>query len=165
MKMFLVFVIGLLLSVQIHSQDMSKFKLYTPGDNADQKINDAIKKAKKEGKHVFIQIGGNWCIWCARFNALVTSDKKIDSIMKVDYVFYALNHSEDDPNKKLLEKYRYPQRFGFPVFIILDGNGKLLHTQTSSYLGDGKDGYDGQSVYALFRDWRPAAFDPNRYKD
>ena len=154
-----------MVSVVIFSQDMTKFKLYTPGENAERKIAEAIKKAKKEKKHVLIQIGGNWCIWCARFNALVTADKKIDSIMKTDYLFYAMNHSEEDPNKKLLEKYSYTQRFGFPVFLILDGNGKLLHTQTASYLGDGKDGYDRDKVYALFRDWRPGAFDPNRYKD
>jgi thioredoxin-related protein len=144
---------------------MSKFKLYTPGENAEQKISEAIKKAKKEGKHVFIQIGGNWCIWCARFNALMTTEKRIDSIMKANYIFYPLNHSEDDPNKKLLAKYRYPQRFGFPVFLILDSKGNLLHTQTASYLGDGQDGYDPAKVYALLRDWRPAVFDPSRYKD
>jgi thioredoxin-related protein len=155
----------LLASTTASSQDMSKFKLYTPGENAEQKISEAIQKAKTEGKHVFIQIGGNWCIWCARFNAMVTTDKKIDSIMKADYIFYALNHSEDDPNKKLLAKYQYPQRFGFPVFLILNKKGNLLHTQSASYLGDGKDGYDRDKVYALLRDWRPAAFDPNRYKD
>ncbi|HEV8285022.1 MAG TPA: thioredoxin family protein [Chitinophagaceae bacterium] len=165
MRKIAVLFVMLIISVIVFSQDMTKFKLYTPGENAEQKIAGAIKKAKKEGKHVFIQIGGNWCIWCARFNEFVTSDKKIDSIMKADYVFYAMNHSQEDPNKKLLAKYNYPQRFGFPVFIILNGEGKLIHTQTASYLGDGKDGYDRDKVYALFRDWKPAAFDPNRYKE
>jgi thiol:disulfide interchange protein len=165
MRKLAVFSMSLVMCAILFAQDLTKFKLYTPGENAEQKIANAIKKAKKEGKHVFIQVGGNWCIWCARFNAFVTSDKKIDSIMKADYVFYAMNHTEDDPNKKLLAKYSYPQRFGFPVFLILNGEGMLLHTQTSSYLGDGKDGYDKDKVYALFRDWRPEAFNPNRYKD
>lgn len=165
MKKISLLVAILTTSVMLFSQDMTQFKLYTPGENAEQKIAEAIRKAKREGKHVFIQIGGNWCIWCARFNALVTTDKRIDSIMKTDYVFYAMNHTEEDPNKKLLAEYGYPQRFGFPVFIILNGNGKLLHTQTASYLGNGEDGYDNNKVYALFRDWRPAAFDPDRYKD
>lgn len=165
MKTLAAIVGMLLMYFGTFSQDMSKFRLYTPGENAGQKIAEAIKKAKQQGKHVFIQIGGNWCIWCARFNAMVSTDKKIDSIMKADYIFYALNHSEDDPNKKLLAKYRYPQRFGFPVFLILDGKGNLLHTQSASYLGDGQDGYDAAKVYALFRDWRPAVFNPDRYKD
>ncbi len=165
MKKILVLFVMLMSYVIAFSQDLTKFKLYTPGENAEQKIVNAVKKAKTEGKHVFIQIGGNWCIWCARFNEFVKTDKKIDSIMKADYVFYPMNHSEEDANKKLLAKYGYPQRFGFPVFLILNGDGKLLHTQTSWYLGDGKDSYDRDKVFALFRDWSPGAFDPNRYKE
>ena len=149
----------------VSAQDMSKFKLYTPGQNAQQKIEQAIQKAKKEGKHVFIQIGGNWCIWCARFNEIMTRDKRIDSIVKADYVFYPMDFTKDDQTKKLLAKYEYPQRFGFPVFLILNADGKLLHTQTSSYLDDAKGGYSTDKIYALFRDWRPAAFDPAKYKD
>jgi thioredoxin-related protein len=165
MRKLALFIILSMAFAIVFAQDMTKFRLYTPGENAEQKIAEVIERAKKEGKHVFIQVGGNWCYWCARFNLIVTTDKKIDSIMKADYVFYALNHSEEDPNKKLLEKYRYPQRFGFPVFLILDTAGNLLHTQAALYLADGKDGYDKDKIYALFRDWRPAAFDPNRYKD
>ncbi|TAL47731.1 MAG: DUF255 domain-containing protein, partial [Chitinophagaceae bacterium] len=62
------------------SQDMTKFNLYKPAEDAEKEIDGAVKKAKAEGKHVFIQIGGNWCIWCARFNDFVTTDKQIDSL-------------------------------------------------------------------------------------
>ena len=36
-------------------------KLYDPTSDAKVEIANAVKKAKKEGKHVFLQIGGNWC--------------------------------------------------------------------------------------------------------
>ena len=49
-----------------------KVDIYHPEANAKQDITDALAKAKSEGKHVFLQIGGNWCIWCIRFNKLVT---------------------------------------------------------------------------------------------
>jgi thioredoxin-related protein len=62
--------------------DMKTFNLYNPYENVDSAIKAAEKIAAKEGKHIFLQMGGNWCIWCARFNAFTTSDKKIDSIMK-----------------------------------------------------------------------------------
>lgn len=164
MRAIAVSVVLLSVSVIVLAQDMSKFKLYTPGENAAEKIEQAIQKAKKERKHVFIQIGGNWCIWCARFNEIMTTDKRIDSILKADYVFYPMNFVEDDDTKKILAKYEYPQRFGFPVFLILNGDGKLLHTQTSSYLDDANGGYSKEKIYALFRDWRSAAFDPATYK-
>jgi len=147
------------------SQDLSKFKLYSPSENAAQKIGEAAKQAKKEGKHVLIQIGGNWCIWCARFHDFVTTDKSIDSLVQANYIVYHMNYSEENYNAKLLAKYGYPQRFGFPVFLILDGTGKLLHTQNSSYLEDGKKSYSRDNVTGFLKDWSPAALDPKQFKE
>ena len=146
------------------SQDMTKFNLYRPEDNAKKEIESRVKQAKEAGKHVLIQIGGNWCIWCARFNAFVTGDKSIDSLANANYVVYHLNYSKENKNTDILAKYQFPQRFGFPVFLILNGKGDLLHTQTSWYLESGKS-YDKEKVTAFFNDWGPKAFDPAQYKE
>jgi thioredoxin-related protein len=113
---------------------------------------------------MLIQIGGNWCIWCARFNDFTTTDKSIDSLVKDNYVVYHLNYSKENKNEALLAKYGYPQRFGFPVFLILDGKGNLLHTQNSSYLEKDK-GYSKENVMGFFNDWSPKALDPKQYKE
>ena len=128
-----IFITNLLLffSVVAISQDMKKFSLYKPDEKAETEITRAVSDAKKSGKHVLIQIGGNWCIWCARFHEFVTKDAQLDSLMNANYVVYHLNYSKENNNAKLLTKYNFPQRFGFPVFLILDGEGKLLHTQNS----------------------------------
>lgn len=146
------------------SQDLSKFNLYKPAENASEEIAKAVKEAKESGKHVFIQVGGNWCIWCARFNDLVTKDASLDSAVKENYVVYHLNYSKENMNGKLLAKYGFPQRFGFPVFLVLDGDGKLLHTQNSSYLEENK-GYSKRNVLGFFNDWGPKALDPKQYKE
>lgn len=146
------------------SQDMTKFKLYKPEEDAEKGIKEAVKAAKENGKHVFIQIGGNWCIWCARFNDFTTSDKSIDSLVHSSYVVYHLNHSKENKNEALLAKYGFPQRFGFPVFLILDGKGNLLHTQNSSYLEKDK-GYSKENVMGFFTDWSPKALDSKQYKE
>ena len=86
-----------------------------------------------EKKQVFIQIGGNWCIWCARFNDFVTTDSNIDSVINKDYITYHLNYSKENYNKTLLAKYGYPQRFGFPVFLILNEADKKYLTQSKMY--------------------------------
>lgn len=154
----------LLFSAALMAQDMKKFNLYKPAEDAEQKISEAIATAKKEGKHVFIQIGGNWCIWCARFEEFVTKDASIDSLVKANYVVYHMNYSPENENEKLLAKYGFPQRFGFPVFLILDGTGKLLHTQNSAYLEDGKSSYVKNDVVGFFKDWAPSALKPENYK-
>jgi thioredoxin-related protein len=147
------------------SQDMAKFKLYTPDDNAEVGIANAVKQAKSQGKHVFVQVGGNWCIWCARFHEFVSNDKQIDSLVNANYVVYHMNYSKENYNAKLLAKYCYPQRFGFPVFLVLDGEGKLLQTMNSWYLEDGKTSYVKEKVLEFFTDWSPKAIDPKAYKE
>lgn len=151
-------------AVATQAQDLSKFNLYKPEENAEKEIAKTIKEAKAAGKHVFIQIGGNWCIWCMRFNDYVNADKSIDSLVKANYVVYHLNYSKENTNSKILAKYGFPQRFGFPVFLVLDGNGKLLHTQNSGYLESGKS-YDQQKVKGFFQDWTRGALDPAQYKE
>src|SRR5689334_7545839 len=142
MKKYLLLFVMMITCLVVFTQDMTKFKLYDPSENAAQGIENAVQQAKAQGKHVFIQIGGNWCIWCARFNDFITHDPKIDSTIKAAYIVYHLNYSKKNFNASLLAKYGYPQRFGFPVFLVLDGDGKLLHTQNSWYLEDGKKSYD-----------------------
>jgi len=147
-----------------YTQDLTKFKLYKPEENAKEKIEAAVKEAKKSGKHVLIQIGGNWCIWCARFNEFVTNDPALDSLMNKNYVVYHLNYSKENKNTDLLARYQFPQRFGFPVFLVLNEKGDLLHTQTSWYLESGNS-YDKEKVTAFFTDWGKKAFDPAQYKE
>ncbi|MET0636487.1 MAG: thioredoxin family protein [Chitinophagaceae bacterium] len=164
MKSFFIAAFLLTSVLSASSQDLKKFKLYDPAADAAAGIEAAITQARQSGKNVLIQVGGNWCIWCARFVEFVKADKKIDSLQDASYVVYHLNYSPENYNKDLLKKYQYPQRFGFPVFLVLDKNGALLHTQNSAYLEEGK-GYSRDKVIDFFRDWSPRALDPATYKE
>jgi thioredoxin-related protein len=140
-------------------------KLYNPWADAAKDIAAAIKKAKTENKYVLIQGGGNWCSWCIEFARFSKAEAKIDSVINASFVEYHLNYSKDNENKKIFARYGYPQRFGFPVFIILDGNGNRLHTQASEYLEDGKKSYDKNKVQSFLEMWSPNALNPKMYGD
>ncbi len=163
-KIHLALVIGLFFFTAVSAQDMKQFHLYHPEENADSAIQAAVKQAKQQGKHVLIQAGGNWCIWCARFNDFVTTDKQLDSAMHAGFVVYHLNYSKENYNAKVFRKYGFPQRFGFPVILVLDNKGNLLHTQNSAYLEEGKS-YSHDKVIGFFNDWSPAALDPKQYHE
>lgn len=143
--------------------DTTKPKIYNPADNADKEIATAVAKAKVENKHVLLQIGGNWCIWCVRFHNLVTKDDSLSKLVADNYVVVHVNYSPENRNKAVLAKLDYPQRFGFPVFVMLDGNGKRLHTQNSAYLEEGK-GHSKAKVAEFLKHWSPAALDPKQYQ-
>jgi thioredoxin-related protein len=157
------FIMAVVYSIPTLGQEHEKFALYKPGENAKQALDAAISDAAKQGKNVFVQIGGNWCSWCARFHELASKDKQVDSAIQKNFVVYHLNYSKENKNPDLMKQLEYPQRFGFPVFIILDSKGRRLHTQNSSYLEEGK-GYSKEKVIAFLNDWAPAAFEPEQYK-
>jgi len=138
-------------------------KLYNPSADADKEIKAAIKKAKAESKYVLIQGGGNWCSWCIEFARFAKADAQLDSVMNASFVWYHLNYSKENENKAVFAKYGYAQRFGFPVFIILDENGNRIHTQNSEYLEDGKKSYNKAKVQAFLEMWSPRALNPKMY--
>ncbi|MES2265511.1 MAG: thioredoxin family protein [Bacteroidota bacterium] len=138
--------------------------LYNPAADAKADIAAAVKKANAQHKNVLLQIGGNWCSWCLLFNGLVTKDAELNKYMNDNYVVLHVNYSKENTNEKVLADLGYPQRFGFPVFVILDGKGTRLHTQNSSYLEEGK-GHSKAKVMEFFENWSPKALDPKSYEE
>ena len=131
--------------------------LYNPKADAAEEIENALKKAKLEGKFVLLQGGGNWCKWCIEFHRFCKADAQIDSLIQKNFVWYHLNYSKENQNLPIFEKYGYPQRFGFPVFIILNEKGERIHTQNSEYLEDGKSSYDKKKIMSFLQMWSPEA--------
>ncbi len=159
-KVFLLFCI--FFSLISFAQDK---KLYNPQADAAADIAAAIENASKENKFVLIQAGGNWCGWCIEFYRFCKADTQIDSIVKSSFVVYHLNWSKENENKPIFTKYGYPQRFGFPVFIILNAKGERIHTQSSAYLEDGKKSYNKEKVLEFLEMWTPHALDASSYKN
>jgi thioredoxin-related protein len=137
--------------------------IYDPKADAHSDLALAIKKAKAENKFVLIQAGGNWCRWCIEFNRFTHVQNAIDSMLNKSFIIYHLNYSPENTNAKEFASLGFPQRFGFPVFIILDGNGNRIHTQNSEYLEQGNS-YNKQKVYDFLSEWTPESLDPSKYK-
>ena len=140
----------------------SKPVIYHPEADATQQIRDAVAEAKMSGKHVLIQIGGQWCIWCMRLHKMIEADAELQRLMNANYVVVHLNYSAENKNEKTLAELGHPERFGFPVLVVLDGDGKRLHTQDSGYLEDG-DFHSMAKVTKFFQQWSPTALDPATY--
>lgn len=138
--------------------------IYDPNADASATISQGIKRAKLENKEVFLQIGGNWCPWCLKFHKLWSEDPEIKAAMGKNYITILVNYSKENRNLKTLKTLDYPQRFGFPVFVILDANGKRLHTQNSAYLEEG-DGYSKKKVIDFLNQWSSEALNPANFKE
>jgi len=159
-RLFLVisfFIVLLLSSIVLNAQEAKK--LYDPALDGMKQINEAVAKAKAQGKHVLIQYGGNWCGWCIKFDAFCKADTAISWIIADNYVPVKLNYSPENKNDEANRFLGNPTRFGFPVFIILDKNGKPIHIQDSGLLEEGP-GYNKQKVIGFFKNWTTVAIIP-----
>lgn len=161
MKLIFVIMIAFVSLTALAQNDAKK--LYNPQADAAADIELAVKKAYAENKHVLIQAGGNWCGWCLEFARLSKADPQLDSAINSSFVMYHLNYSKENRNDNLFARYGYAQRFGFPVFIILNGKGERIHTQSSEYLEDGKKSYDPKKVLNFLGQWSPKALAPQTY--
>lgn len=134
-------------------------KLYDPSLDGVKQIKESVAKAYAEGKHVLIQFGGNWCGWCIKFDAFCKADTAISAIISKNYIPVKLNYDPSNKNDAANAYLGNPTRFGFPVFIILDGKGKVIHIQDSGLLEEGS-GYSKQKVIGFFRNWTSSAIIP-----
>ena len=140
-----------------------KVSIYNPKANARADIDAAVAKANKAGKHVFIQVGGNWCVWCIAFHKLVDATPELKDYLSSNYETVLVNYSPENKNAAVMASLGYPGRFGYPVFVILDGNGKVLHIQNSAYLEEGK-GHSVKKVMDFLKGWTAAAVKPDNNK-
>ncbi|MEJ5317147.1 MAG: thioredoxin family protein [Tenuifilum sp.] len=152
MKRLLLLNLLILLGLMAYAQ----VNIYNPNADAKAEIAAAINKAKQENKHVFIQIGGNWCPWCVKLHNFMNADSTISEILTKNYVVVKVNYSKENKNLDVLKKLEKPQRFGFPVLVILNSNGNRIHTQDSGLLESG-DGYDRKKVLNFLKNWTPEA--------
>ncbi len=155
----------LLFTVATFIVNAQEKKLYNPDANASKDIAAAVKLAKASNKYVLIQGGGNWCKWCIEFARFAKTDLGIDSLMTASFVWYHLNYSKENENKAVFAKLGYPQRFGYPVFIVLNEKGERIHTQNSEYLENGKGSYDQRKVQSFLEMWSPRVLKPAIWGD
>ena len=71
---------------QLLAGDASKqAAIFDESADGSKQIADALVVAKKDGKHVLLDFGANWCIWCHRLHNLFESDTTIAAELKGNY--------------------------------------------------------------------------------
>ncbi len=174
MKKTVLFLLTVLLSLPLIAQDKTTDKTATTIDDkknyekvyneeldAIVQINQAVDLASATGRKVICQVGGNWCPWCLRFAKFITDDKEISELIEKNYVYIHVNTSKANKNKEALVRLGNPGRFGYPVLVILNHDGSVLHIQSSAYLEQGKS-YDRKKVLDFFQNWTDQAIESIR---
>lgn len=164
MKRLLITAILMVTTVMTITAQTTLKKVYNENIDPMEQIDEALVKAKANGKYVVCQVGGNWCPWCLRFADFAEKNQAVNKVINDNFVYIHVNYNprkaggEEAAKKaaKLMQRLDNPARFGFPVFVVLDANGKVLHTQDSSFLEEEKS-YSEKKVLRFFNNWTPAA--------
>ena len=167
MKKIMITLLVALFATTVNAQTALK-KVYNEDINPLEQIDQALVKAKANGKFVVCQVGGNWCPWCLRFADFITNDATISKLIgdNFEYIHVNYNPRKSEGAEKaaqaaaLMARLDNCGRFGFPVFVVLDDSGKVLHIQDSSFLEEGK-GYNKEKVIRFFKNWTPKAVKNN----
>ena len=155
MRRLLAILVMTLLSASLHAQLK---KVYNESIDPIEQIDSAITAAKQSQRHVLCQVGGNWCPWCLKFADFVTKDDEIFKMLQDNYIYIHVNYTslKDEKSRQVAERLQNPGRFGFPVLLILNGQGKILHTQDSAMLENGES-YNKEMVLRFLKNWTPEA--------
>jgi thioredoxin-related protein len=165
MKNFFLTLLTALLVVTANAQGLKK--VYDETINPIEQIDQAVAKARTEGKFVVCQVGGNWCPWCLRFADFITNDTTISKVISENFEYVHVNYNprrsggelQQQQAAALMKRLDNCGRFGFPVFVVLDEEGRVIHIQDSSFLEEGQ-GYHQEKVLRFFKNWTPKAVKP-----
>lgn len=149
----ILFIIALVVSLSANAQVA---KVYDESIDPMEQIDNAVADAKQASKYVVCQVGGNWCPWCLRFADFIKKDTTIAQVVADNFVYIHVNYPRKGASNELMARLGNPRRFGFPVMVVLDADGKVIHTQDSSFLEEGK-GYNQEKVLRFFKAWTPKA--------
>lgn len=130
----------------------SSFHVYDPTRDAAKDIQQALAEAGRTHRRVLMEIGGNWCSWCRYFEDFYASHPDLRELRDKNYVLVRVNFSEENKNEAVIGKYG--KVTGYPHIFVLDSEGRLLHSENTSELEQGR-GYSESAMRAFLEKWAP----------
>ncbi|MDT4966135.1 MAG: hypothetical protein QOJ64_872 [Acidobacteriota bacterium] len=129
---------------------------YDPLRNAAEDLKAALAEARRTGKRVLVKVGGEWCSWCHTMDGFFEKHPDLMTLGEKNFVILKINFSEENPNVEVLS--RYPEINGYPHIFVLDKDGKLLQSQDTGLLEEGKS-YNLVKFFEFLRRWSPPGHD------
>ncbi len=130
---------------------------FDPARDAAADVATAVAMAQAQGKRVLVDVGGDWCSWCRLLDGFFAANADARKLRDDNYVWVKVNWSPQNRNEAVLS--RWPPVHTYPHLFVLDGKGRLLHSQNiSGFEDDESDGYAKAKILDFLRAHRrPAA--------
>jgi thiol:disulfide interchange protein len=123
---------------------------FDPARDPAKDVAAAAEAAKAQGKRVLVDVGGEWCVWCHIMDDFIAANTDVRSLLDAGYVVVKVNWSRENKNEAFLS--RLPAIKGYPHLFVLDGSGKVVHSQDTDVLEQGRS-YDKAKFVAFLKKW------------
>jgi len=101
--------------------------IYSAMADANQEIQDALKRATAEKKRVLLVFGANWCYDCHVLERAL-HEGPAGAIVSESFLLVHVDIGEGERNPELTRTYRIPVEKGVPAVAVLNSDGKLLYS-------------------------------------
>lgn len=105
------------------------FRNQSPKENKDKlnyfsgTFDEALEKAKKDNKPIFLDAYTSWCGWCKELDKKTFSDQDFADYMNANFVIVKMDMESKD-GKKVGQKYDVS---AYPTLLVIHKNGRLAH--------------------------------------
>ncbi len=111
---------------------------YDPAANADAAVDAAFARAKKSGKRVLIDMGGNWCGDCIVLANLMQLPE-MKSFIAAHFEVVTVDVGRFDKNLQVPARFGITKRLeGVPAVIIAEPDGKFVNRGRIAALADAR---------------------------
>jgi thioredoxin-related protein len=127
--------------------------------DGDRRIAEALKIAKRDGKHVLIQSSAQGCGWCHVCYNLLTTNPEIEAKIKSDFV-YVLIDTTNDQSRDFYKKYANGTDHTL-VLAVLNADGRELTQSVGFDIVQPDPAHPGdyhitpEHIMAFLNEWSP----------
>lgn len=123
---------------------------FDPQRDPDDDLEAAIAEARRSGKRILVDVGGDWCVWCTIMEDFYAQEPEIKQFRDDHYINLKVNYSTENENAAFLETF--PEIAGYPHLFVLDSDGSMLHSQNTADLEQGRS-YDDEKFMEFLQRW------------
>jgi thiol:disulfide interchange protein len=140
-----------LLAFAVSATALDLPKKFDPARDPARDVAAAAAEAKAHGKRVLVDVGGEWCVWCHIMDDFIAANADVRATVEANYIVVKVNWSPQNKNEAFLSAF--PKIKGYPHLFVLDGDGKLVHSQETDVLELGRS-YDKPKFMNFLRKFR-----------
>lgn len=133
---------------------LENYTAYDSTKDGKAQVEAAQAEAKQKSRRVIVMFGGSWCKWCKALDGTFASHAEVKAVLEKGFV---LVHVDSDSSGKLNDEWGNPFANGFPVLVVLDADGRKLHTQETGSLEkeDKTVAHDPDKLLVFLKQWSP----------